>query len=100
MPPSPQQQAANLRRGVPILAGYLALYFGVGYGFPWLTGEPLIKYTFRSLGLLGGSSSSGSGSGSGVGGGGGGGSDDGRGVDRARLVAGRPTNEGDGAAPR
>ena len=96
MPPSPQQQAANLRRGVPIFAGYLALYFGVGYGFPWLTGEPLIKYTFRSLGLLDGSSG-----GSGDSGGSGGsnsGSDDGRGVDRARLVARRPTNEGDGAA--
>jgi len=92
MPPSPQQQAANLRRGVPIFAGYLGLYFGVGYGFPWLTGEPLIKFTFRSLGLLDGDSSSPSGSGSPSG------SDGGRGGDRARLVAGRPTSEGDGAA--
>lgn len=56
MAPTPHhhlsRQAQNLRRGVPILVGYLGLYLGAGLGFPWLTGGPLIRFTFRSLGLL------------------------------------------------
>ena len=52
MPPSPSQQAANLKRGVPIMLGYLGAYLSVGFGFPWAVGEPLLPYTFRTLGLL------------------------------------------------
>jgi hypothetical protein len=48
--PTPQQQAQNLRRGVPMFASYIALYFGIGYGYPWVTGESLIATSFRALG--------------------------------------------------
>ena len=52
MPPSPSEQSANLKRGVPIILGYLGAYLGIGFGFPWVVGEPLLPYTFRTLGLL------------------------------------------------